>query len=199
LSSLSSGHRIATLQPILTLDIPFPDHVLQEIDFPSKFDDLACSILRLRGDTRCYKVLDNLVYQIKWKCNMFILHFSIDFRTIFYSLVNWTSIMILAWQMQADRARGEDASCISCYMKENPESTEEDALNHINAMIEAKIKELNWELCKPNSNVPISSKKHAFGVSRALHHLYNYRDGFSVADIETKNLVMRTVLEPVHM
>nr|Q84SM8.1 RecName: Full=Carene synthase, chloroplastic; Short=PaJF67; Short=PaTPS-3car; AltName: Full=(+)-car-3-ene synthase; AltName: Full=3-carene cyclase; Flags: Precursor [Picea abies]AAO73863.1 (+)-3-carene synthase [Picea abies] len=151
---VSSGHRIATLQPTFMLDIPFPHHVLQEIDFPSKFNDFACSILRLRGDTRCY---------------------------------------------QADRARGEEASCISCYMKDNPGSTQEDALNHINNMIEETIKKLNWELLKPDNNVPISSKKHAFDINRGLHHFYNYRDGYTVASNETKNLVIKTVLEPVPM
>ena len=37
--------------------------------------------------------------------------------------------------MQADRAHGEEVSSISCYMKDNPGSTKEDDLNHINAMI----------------------------------------------------------------
>jgi len=101
--------------------------------------------------------------------------------------------------MQADRARGEEASCISCYMKDNPGSTQEDALNHINNMIEETIKKLNWELLKPDNNVPISSKKHAFDISRGLHHFYNYRDGYTVASNETKNLVIKTVLEPVPM
>ena len=100
--------------------------------------------------------------------------------------------------MKAERSRGEEASSISCYMKDNPGATEEDALNHINAMIGEKIKELNWELLKPDSNVPISSKKHAFDILRAFYHLYKYRDGFSIANNETKNLVMRTVFEPVH-
>ena len=108
-----------------------------------------------------------------------------------------TIIITLAWRMQADKAHGEEASCISCYMKDNPGSTEEDALNHINNMIEDKIKELNRELLKHDINVPISSKKHAFDISRGLHHFYKYRDGYSVSSHETKNLVMKTVLEPV--
>lgn len=99
--------------------------------------------------------------------------------------------------MQVDRARGEEASCISCYMKDNPGTTEEDALNHINAMISDVIKGLNWELLKPNSSVPISAKKHAFDISRAFHYGYKYRDGYSVASIETKSLVKRIVIDPV--
>ena len=104
--------------------------------------------------------------------------------------------------LQAERSRGEQASSISCYMKDNPRSTEEDAVSHIIDMISEKIKELNWELLKPNSVAPISSKKHAFDILRAFYHLYKYhlykyRDGFSISKLETKKLVMRTVLEPV--
>eukprot|EP00253_Pinus_taeda_P018318 PITA_18318 len=146
------GYRIGTLQPILTLGIPFPHHILQEIDFPSRLNDVACSILRLKGDIHTY---------------------------------------------QAERSRGEKSSCISCYMEENPESTEEDALNHINSMVDKLIKKLNWEYLRPDSNVPITSKKHAFHILRAFYHLYKYRDGFSVANYEIKNLVMTTVIEPV--
>nr|Q20HU7.1 RecName: Full=(-)-limonene synthase, chloroplastic; Short=PsTPS-Lim; Flags: Precursor [Picea sitchensis]ABA86248.1 (-)-limonene synthase [Picea sitchensis] len=149
---ISSAYRAAALTPILTLDVPLPEYILKGIDFPSRFNDLASSFLRLRGDTRCYK---------------------------------------------ADRARGEEASCISCYMKDNPGSTEEDALNHINSMINEIIKELNWELLRPDSNIPMPARKHAFDITRALHHLYKYRDGFSVATKETKSLVSRMVLEPV--
>ena len=68
---VSSGHRIAMLQPILTLDIPLPEHILQEIDYPSKLNDYACSILRLRGDTRCYQVLLNLQFQNQIKCTWY--------------------------------------------------------------------------------------------------------------------------------
>lgn len=101
---ISSAYRAAALTPILTLDVPLPEHILKGIDFPSRFNDLASAFLRLRGDTRCYK---------------------------------------------ADRARGEEASCISCYMKDNAGSTEEDALNHIKTMINEVIKELNWEYLRP--------------------------------------------------
>ena len=107
-------------------------------------------------------------------------------------------ILFLAWRLrQADRARGEEASCISCYMKDNPGSTEEDALNHINAMVNDIIRELNWELLRPDSNIPIAAKKHAFDITRALHHLYIYRDGYSVSNKETKHLVMKALFEPV--
>nr|Q9M7D0.1 RecName: Full=Terpinolene synthase, chloroplastic; AltName: Full=Aggteo; Flags: Precursor [Abies grandis]AAF61454.1 terpinolene synthase [Abies grandis] len=151
-SKVSFGYRIFALQPILTMDVPLTHHILQEIDFPLRFNDLICSILRLKNDTRCYK---------------------------------------------ADRARGEEASCISCYMKENPGSTEEDAINHINAMVNNLIKEVNWELLRQDGTAHIACKKHAFDILKGSLHGYKYRDGFSVANKETKNWVRRTVLESV--
>ena len=82
-------------------------------------------------------------------------------------------------------------------MKDNPGSTKEDALSHINDMIREKIKELNWELLKPNNAAPISSKKHTFDILRAFYHLYKYQDGLNISKLETKKLVVRTVLEPI--
>nr|UMW72399.1 putative (+)-alpha pinene synthase [Pinus nigra subsp. laricio]UMW72406.1 putative (+)-alpha pinene synthase [Pinus nigra subsp. laricio] len=99
---------------------------------------------------------------------------------------------------KADRARGEEASSVSCYMKDHPAITEEGAVDQINAMIINLTKKVNWELLKPDSNgVPISCKKAAFDICRVLLHAYKYRDGFSVASIEIKNLVTRTVVETV--
>ena len=98
-----------------------------------------------------------------------------------------------------ERSRGEQASPISCNMKENLGSTEEDVLSHMKDMIREKMKELNWELLKPNTVAPISSKKHTFDIMRDFYDLYKYRDGYSVADKETKHFVMRTMFEPVLM
>ena len=69
---VSSAYRVATLQPILTLDVPLPDDILKGIDFPSRFNDLASSFLRLRGDTRCYKVLP-IAFYLKCSCKKFAL------------------------------------------------------------------------------------------------------------------------------
>ena len=39
---VSSGSRVVTLQPILSLDVPIYDDIIKEIDYPSKFNDLLC-------------------------------------------------------------------------------------------------------------------------------------------------------------
>ena len=59
---VSSAHRVSALQPILTLDIPFPHHILKEVDFPSKLNDLACVMLRLWGDKTTSHKSRNYLY-----------------------------------------------------------------------------------------------------------------------------------------
>jgi hypothetical protein len=76
-------------------------------------------------------------------------------------------------------------------MKGNPGEIEEDALNHINAMISDVIKELNWDLMKPDDNVPMCCKKPTFDINRLFHHGYKYRDGYNVSNIEIKSFVIR--------
>ncbi|KAH9300808.1 hypothetical protein KI387_012391, partial [Taxus chinensis] len=52
---VSSASCIITLQAILTLDALLPENILREIDYPSRFDELAGLVLRLRGDARTFK------------------------------------------------------------------------------------------------------------------------------------------------
>ncbi|GLJ35266.1 hypothetical protein SUGI_0709710 [Cryptomeria japonica] len=148
---VSAGSRVLTLQPVLTLDAPLSDEILKEIDYPSRFDELLCLTLRLRGDTRTFK---------------------------------------------AEADRGEVVSCITCYMKDHPESNEEDALNYLNSLIDERLKELNWEYLKSH-NVPLVSKDNAYNLSKGLQLFYKERDGFSVSNIETKNLISKIMIEPI--
>eukprot|EP01018_Ginkgo_biloba_P025697 Gb_31098 [translate_table: standard] len=71
----SFGLGVLTLHCILLLNQPLTDHILGEIDMPSRFHRLVGLAARLRGDAKI-------------------------FRT--------------------ERARGEVASSVSCYMKGNP-------------------------------------------------------------------------------
>nr|WAK98082.1 3-carene synthase [Thuja plicata] len=150
---VSSGARVVTLQPVLSLDAPISEDVIKELDYPSRFNEILCLTLRLRGDTKTFK---------------------------------------------AEADRGEEVSCITCYIKDHPGSTERDALEYLNNLIDERLKELNWEYLKPD-NVPIISKDHAYGLSKGLQLLYKERDGFSVSGIETKNIITKTMIEPVPM
>ncbi|GLJ10698.1 hypothetical protein SUGI_0133300 [Cryptomeria japonica] len=52
---VSSEAHVVTLQPVLSLDVPISNDVLKEIDYPSRFNELLCLTLRLRGDTKNFK------------------------------------------------------------------------------------------------------------------------------------------------
>eukprot|EP01018_Ginkgo_biloba_P023860 Gb_15782 [translate_table: standard] len=72
---------------------------------------------------------------------------------------------------RTERARGEVASSVSCYMKDNPGCKEEDALKYIDAVLDDLFKGLNWELFKPdniNNDSMWNIKKHAFNIARGM-------------------------------
>ncbi|GLJ05578.1 hypothetical protein SUGI_0020640 [Cryptomeria japonica] len=151
--TVSSGTRATTLQPVLTIDGILSESILQKIDYPSRFNDLLCLSLRLRGDIKSFK---------------------------------------------GEIDRGETNSSIACYMRDNPGSSEEDALNYIKNLLDERLKELNWEYLK-NDGVPSSSKDYAYDITRGYLHFYKERDGFSISNEDIKNHVNKILIEPITM
>nr|BAI53108.1 Terpinolene [Chamaecyparis obtusa] len=94
--------------------------------------------------------------------------------------------------------RGETNSSIVCYMKDNPGSTEEDALNYLENLLDERHKELNWEFLK-NDGVPTCSKDCSYDVARGYLHFYNERDGFSFAFQDIRDHVNQILIEPISM
>ncbi|GLJ05587.1 hypothetical protein SUGI_0020780 [Cryptomeria japonica] len=117
---VSSGTRATTLQPILTIDGIISKTILQKIGYLSRFNDILCLSLRLRGEIKSFK---------------------------------------------GEVDQGETNSSIACYMRDNPRSIEEDALNYVESLLDEQIKELNWEYLK-NDSVPTSSKDYAYDITR---------------------------------
>eukprot|EP01018_Ginkgo_biloba_P025685 Gb_08213 [translate_table: standard] len=151
----SSGLRVLTLHCILLLNQPLTEHILREIDMPSRFHRLVGLTTRLRGDAK-------------------------TFRT--------------------EKARGEVASSVACYMKDNPECTEEDALKYIDAVVDDSFKGLNWEVLKPENITNDSMcniKKHAFNIARGLQFFYTQGDGFSDTATDINDYVRKVLVEPV--
>ncbi|GLJ09965.1 hypothetical protein SUGI_0119250 [Cryptomeria japonica] len=148
---VTAGSRAVTLQPILSLDVPISNEILKEIHYPSRFDELFCLALRLRGDTRTFKV-------------------------------------------EADR--GEVVSSITCYLRDHPGSNEEDAIKYINSLFDETLKQFNWEYLKPD-NVPVILKESVYNLSKGLLLLYKERDGFTISNLETRNIIIKTMFERV--
>ncbi|GLJ31906.1 hypothetical protein SUGI_0642230 [Cryptomeria japonica] len=121
----------------------------------------------------------------------------IDYPSSFNELLALTfrlSNDIKSFKVEA--ARGEDASCVRCYMRDNPGSTEEEALDYLNSLKENLLKELTWEYLKPD-NVPKSSKDHAISISRGYHFFYRERDGFTISTKDTRNYIVKLLVQHV--
>eukprot|EP01018_Ginkgo_biloba_P014922 Gb_20080 [translate_table: standard] len=147
----STGQHAVILSSMFLTGQLLPDHILQQIDFPSKFMELVGLITRLIGDTKSFK---------------------------------------------AEKARGELASSIECYMKDNPGSTEEAALDHIYGLINNCLKEFKWEFLKPN-NVPLCVKKLLFNSGRLALFIYKYGDGLSISGDKIKDHITEILIEPM--
>eukprot|EP01018_Ginkgo_biloba_P010787 Gb_15698 [translate_table: standard] len=149
----STGQRVVVLNSMFFAGKLLPEHILQQIDFPSKFMELLGLITRLIGDTKSFK---------------------------------------------AEKARGELASSIECYMKENPGSIEEAALDHIYGLINTCLKEFNWEFLKPD-NVPLCVKKLLFHSGRIAIFAYKNGDGLSISRDKIKDHITEILIEPMPM
>eukprot|EP01018_Ginkgo_biloba_P026063 Gb_09324 [translate_table: standard] len=105
-----------------------------------------------------------------------------------------------AMTFRTEKVRGEVASSVSCYMKENPGCTEEDALNYIDAVIVDSFKGLNWEFLKPD-NINTASmwniKKHAFNIAKGPQFFYTHGDGYSVTATDINDHLRKALIEPV--
>lgn len=97
---------------------------------------------------------------------------------------------------ELEKERGEIVSSLECYLRDNPECTWEDALNHMKGILDHSVSELNWEFLKED-NVPLSCKKFTFNLARGLHFLFHYKDGISITDKEIKDQIFKVLIEPV--
>eukprot|EP01018_Ginkgo_biloba_P025683 Gb_08211 [translate_table: standard] len=152
---ISFGLGLLTLHGMLLWNQPLTDHILREIDMPSRFHRLVGLTARLRGDCKGFRI---------------------------------------------EKARGEVASSVSCYMKDNPGCTEEDALKYIDAVLDDLFKGLNWELFKPdniNNDSMWNIKKHAFNIARGTQFFYTHCDGFKDSATDINDHVRKALIEPV--
>lgn len=97
---------------------------------------------------------------------------------------------------QAKKNGGEFASGIECFLKEKPECTEEDAMNHLIGLLNLKPMELNWEFVK-HDGVEQCLKKFVFEVVRGLRFIYKYRDGFDYSNKEMKSQITKILIDHV--
>nr|QHZ00924.1 terpene synthase 17 [Taiwania cryptomerioides] len=123
----------------------------------------------------------------------------IDYPSRFNDLL-WLSLRlrgdIKSYKGEVDR--GETNSSIASYIRDNPKSIEEDALNYLDHLLGERLKELNWEYLK-NDGVPNPSKDYAYDITRGFLHFYKERDGFSISNEDIQNHVTQILIEPIIM
>ena len=100
--------------------------------------------------------------------------------------------------LKQEKERGEVASSLECYVKDNPECTREDALYHMKGILDLSVSQLNWEFLK-HDNVPLCCKRFTFNLARGMHFLFKYEDFVSISDSEVKDQVFKLLMEPVKL
>ncbi|GLJ27350.1 hypothetical protein SUGI_0536720 [Cryptomeria japonica] len=97
---------------------------------------------------------------------------------------------------KVEATRGEEASCVRCYMRDNPNSIEEAALDYLNSFQDELLKELMWEYLKKDS-VPTCTKDHAVNLSRGIQLFYKKGDGFSVATKDIREHIWKILVQHI--
>ncbi|GLJ51666.1 hypothetical protein SUGI_1097950 [Cryptomeria japonica] len=97
---------------------------------------------------------------------------------------------------QDDKLHGQIASAISCYMIDHPECLEDEAINHINYMVDQLLKELKWEFLNQDSSL-LDWEKISFNFNKGLQCFYVFGDGFSYHDKGIKNQIKKVLVDPI--
>lgn len=112
-------------------------------------------------------------------------------------LIELTSRLIDDLQdFEDEKDRGEMASSIGCYIKDNPDSTVENSYNQIEGFLHLALQELNWEFHKEDS-VPLCCKKFTFNIIRGVKFIFRYGDGLSVSNKEVKDQIFKLFVDQV--
>lgn len=98
--------------------------------------------------------------------------------------------------MKDDKLHGQTASAVFCYMKDHPECSEEEALSHINNLLDQLLKELTWEFLNPNNILPDWQDLY-FNLGRGVQSFYIFGDGFSYHDKGVRQRVLKVLIDPV--
>ncbi|GLJ48435.1 hypothetical protein SUGI_1022380 [Cryptomeria japonica] len=89
-----------------------------------------------------------------------------------------------------------EVSTIHCFIKDHPRKSKEEALNHIDAVMQNALLELNWELVN-NNDMPKSCRKLVFDTTRAMQLFFMEKDGFTLSQLEMQENINKCLLQPV--
>ncbi|KAH9319607.1 hypothetical protein KI387_021376, partial [Taxus chinensis] len=79
----------------------------------------------------------------------------------------------------------------------NPGSTNEDALNHVNSLLDGTMQELKLKILR-DKDIPTCFKKVYFdALLKGLFFIYKDRDGLTFSYKETKDAIIKVFVEPI--
>ncbi|KAI3854164.1 hypothetical protein MKW98_024587 [Papaver atlanticum] len=96
----------------------------------------------------------------------------------------------------AELERGDVASSIHCYMREN-NASETDAREHVRGLIKDTWKKMNGSICDSPFDLPFINM--ALNLARTSLFIYQYGDGLGVEDAKSKDHVMSLIVNPVQI
>nr|AOG18229.1 copalyl pyrophosphate synthase-like protein [Taiwania cryptomerioides] len=113
----------------------------------------------------------------------------------FIHLISLTGCLIYdSKTYEENKIRGKPCA-IQCCLKDYPRISIEEALNHIYALMQNALLELNWDFT--NSDMPKSYRKLFFNTARAMQFFFMEKDGFTLSHLEMQKHVKKCVFEPI--
>ncbi|GLJ38267.1 hypothetical protein SUGI_0779050 [Cryptomeria japonica] len=128
-----------------------------------------------------------------------------DIEKIYLDTSRFYHLMRVCMQLTDDihdfedeRLHGKITSAISCYMGDNQNCSEKEAINHITKLKNKLLKELTRELFKPN-NVLSDWENICINSTRGVEFFYIFGDGFTHCDKEVKHQIFKVFVDPIEI
>jgi len=80
---------------------------------------------------------------------------------------------------QKEGREGKVTTAVTCYMRDHPECSHEEATANISSLIESSCQELEWEIYRARAKVPECCIRAVLAYVRAACLIYKKGDGFS--------------------
>lgn len=80
---------------------------------------------------------------------------------------------------EKEAKEGKVATAVSCYMRDHPECSREEAIADLMNLIESSCQELEWEIYCSRAKVPECCTRAILAGARAICLVYKFEDGFS--------------------
>ncbi|KAG9444304.1 hypothetical protein H6P81_015644 [Aristolochia fimbriata] len=95
-----------------------------------------------------------------------------------------------------EQERGHVASAVQCYMKEHG-SSEQEACEKLREMVDVAWKDINGGCLEPSAPFPVPLLERILNLARVMEVLYQYGDGYTFSDTDTKESIASLFLNAI--